>query len=618
MTAQDVLAEVKDAFDRNDLEEALAVIENYIRVEETLPQGLTALAAVAFRQGDVVRALNLLEHVVDIKGMSSDIHEILAVLNCLVGRLTDALFCAKMASTVKMDSRLLPLFGPDLPKFADAFANIGERPLLRAAKSANRKADIATAQNLVQQHLSLFPNDLDALELFSELLESQGKVEEVIGVLRSVQTLGGQSATLLSRLARALRANGEIDAAMACHDLALLRAPKAIPIHAAALMDWMRHPYADSGRHIACQNAWKALVTAKTPKVVRPLPPVTQGGRRTIGYLCAGVESDEMKVMVGRVAANHDRAKFTVAGFGSGDLGDQQNLAYRNAFLRWREISQLDDLTLAALIRGESIDVLIDCDGLAWPGHNAVFVRNCARAQMNWLSMPNGLTLPGAHGSLSGFALPSGPYLLNAGEEISAQLPASAADSVTFGADIEAGDLNYDTALAVSLVLQAVPNSTFVLRDDGVLSQPDRVARMIDMFGNFGVAHRVDIAGGSRSEFWGICDVALASFPSVNPFAYGEALAGGLPVVVLKSGSAANLAASVAAVGFAETMVADDVAAYVAKAVAWAQDLDRLAAHRRDSRQQILSSAVFDAQKFTAGLEKHLLAQLAELSAAQG
>ena len=617
MAAQDVLAEVKEAFDRNDLETALAIIENFIRVEETLPQGLSAMAAVAFRQGDVARALTLLEHVADIKGVSTDAHEILAVLNCLAGRLTDALFCAKMASTVTMDSRLLPLFGPDLPKFADAFANIGERPLLRAAKAANRKKSVDMALNLVQQHLSLFPNDLDALELFSEILEGQGKVEEVIGVLRSVQTLGGQSATLLSRLARALRANGEVDAAMACHDLAMLRAPKSIAIHAAALMDWMRHPYAGCDQHVSCQNAWKELVVAKTPKVVRPSPPVSQSGRRTIGYLCAGVESEDMKVMVGRVAANHDRTKFTVAGFGSGDLGDQQNLAYRNAFQRWREISQLDDLTLAALIRGESIDVLIDCDGLAWPGHNAVFVRNCARTQMNWLSMPSGLSLPGAHGSLSGYSLPSGPYLLNTGEEIAVDLPAKAAGGgVTFGADIAAGDLNSNTALAVSLILQAVPGSTFVLRDDGILSQPDRVTRMIDMFGNFGVAHRIDIAGGSRSEFWSICDVALASLPSVNPFAYGEALAGGLPVVVLKSGQATGLAASVAAVGFAESMVADDAAGYVAKAVAWAQDLDRLAAHRRDSRRQVLSSAVFDAQKFTAGLEEHLRSLVAEPSVA--
>jgi protein O-GlcNAc transferase len=616
MVTHDILAQASAALGHSDLDEALNIAERNLRIPENQVEAICVMAAVAFRQDDWARSLLLLERVAEQPNVPSDVDEVLAVLNCLVGRLSAALVHAKLSSTHKTGDVLEGLFGPEFPKFADAFANIGERPLLRRAKLALRYGLRSVARNMVEQHLTINPSDIEALDFQSALLEEDGAHEEAIGVLRSVQTLGGQSATLLSRLARGLMATGDRDASLACHDLAMARAPSSIAIHAAALEAWEHHPHAAGRRHQACLEAWRKLVMPKIPKVVRALPPVAPGGRRTIGYLCSNVVDDAVRSMIGRIAARHDRGRFNVIGFGSGDLADNSNLAYRNSFPRWREISQLDELTLAALVRGEGVDILIDCDGLSAPAHHGLYVRNAARVQLSWLNMPSGEMLPGAHASLAGSNLATGPYLLSAERTIASGLPAAASEgALTFGADVSITDFNPDVALAWSLVLQGHPNSMLALRDDGHFSQPERTTELVEMFGNFGVAHRIDIISGTRAEFWSQVDIALASFPSVPCVSYGEALAAGIPVVTMDVGQAAGFAASVHATGHGDTMVAADLARYVELATQWASDLDRLADYRRTAPAGIVASPVYDVDAFVRGLEAHLDALLVERSA---
>jgi protein O-GlcNAc transferase len=617
MVSADILALVTAALDSNRLEDALAVAEQNLHNADQDIDAVSALAAIAFRQGVIAQPLKLLEEVRDRPGAPADTYEILAILNCLVGRLSDALYCGKMAATVTMDNRLIKAFGPTLPSFPDAFSSISERPLLRRAKAAQRNSDLAAATNWIEQHLTIFPSDVEALDQLADLRERQGKVEDAIGILRSVQTLGGQSATLLSRLGHALTLTGDFDAGQACHDLALQRAPGSLAIHAAALADWRHHPHGNGARFETALTAWRGLIQSKAPKVVRPVRPASGSGRRTIAYLCAAVTDDAVKTMIGRIVARHNRETTMVVGFGSGDLGDPANLPYRNAFRRWREISQLDELTFAALVRGEGIDVLIDCDGLAGVSHHGLFLRNAARLQLSWLDMPAGIALPGARGSLAGETLECGPVLLSAPAlGVSRQVPAQANDgTLTFGVDITVAEFNADVAQAWSLILQSVPNSILALRDDGRFSQPEKTTALVNLFGNFGVAHRIDIISSTRTEFWSQVDIALASFPQSPIFTYGEAFASGIPVIALKSGAATELACALLATGEAQGMVATDVGDYVAKAVAWAGSLDRLAEFRQQAPARILASKPYRDEDFAACLEAYIDSLLAQPAA---
>jgi tetratricopeptide (TPR) repeat protein len=612
MVSIDILAQVRDALDSNHVDEAVAVAEQKLSDSEHEVEVVCALAAISFRQGQFAQSLKLLEAARDNPRAPADLWEVLAVLNCLVGRLTEALFCGKMATTIPTDGRLLGAFGGDLPNFAEAFAAISDRPLLRRAKAALSGADPAAARVWVEQHLAVFPAEVEALDLLATLHERQGEYDEAIGILRSVQTLGGVSATLLSRLGHLLTLAGEFDAGRTCHEMAVQRGPGSPAIQAAAVADWRYHPHAGGPRYAACVDGWRGLIQSKAPKVVRPLPPPAAGTRRCIAYLCANVQDDATRTMIGRIAARHNRENTLVIGFGSGDLGDPANLAYRNAFRRWREISQLDELTFAALARGEGVDVIIDCDGLAGASHHGLFLRNAARAQLSWLNMPYQVSLPGARGSLAGSTLACGPYLLSASESgIASALPAREAGGVTLGADITVADFNHDVVRVWSQVLQSIPDAVLALRDDGRFSRPEKTAGLVDMFGNFGVAHRIDIIRGSRAEFWNLVDVALAPFPNSPVFTYGEAFAAGIPVIVLMDGGAAELACALRATGEAADMIAGDLGDYVGKAVGWASSLDRLSEFRTQAPERVQASMPYQDEAFVACLEQYIASLLA-------
>lgn len=612
--AGDFMDEIADLLDAGDLSDAMALAEKGIGEPATQSVATQALAAIAFRSRQLANSIQLLELVLDHSAEASDVPELLAVLNCLAGRLSEALFYAKLATTIAPEGRLRALFGPSLPAFADAFRAISQKPLMRQAQSMAERGAHKDAIGRIEQHLELFPADVPALDLYADLLIETGEARKAMGILRTVLTLAGPSATLLSRMGGCLTAVGELDDALACHREAVARAPKSVALHAALLRDWAFHPHTGGPDHKAAVEAWRQAMQAAMPRTVRKSPAAMVKDRLSIGYLCAGALDADTKAMVRRIALAHDRTKIKVVGFGRGSLDSPANMAFRGAFDLWRDISTVDELTLSALIRGEGTDVVINVDGLLDPNHLGVFARNCAPLQISWLNLPDGVEVPGAHISLADAGLPTGPLLLAASGAAARPLGQAETSEQTgpaFGVDCSLAELNGEVARVWSAILHAIPTATLTLMDRG-LSDPEAVERLIQRFGNFGVAHRIDVSSaGDPTSFFGAVDVALVPFPATRPNGYGMALSMGVPVVAMDTGAARLLCGSLAATGMANLMVAESAAEYVAKAVRLAQEP---ASHV--SAADARGTNLFCEKSFAAALEHFCRTSLAA-SAAQ-
>lgn len=616
MSASPLLSEAQNLLDAGDFSAALSRAEATLGAGDETAVAACVVAAVAFRNGQIAKALRVLEAVVELPGCSVDAVEALAVLNCLAGRLSEALFQAKVVATLPADGTLLPLFGPGFPKFSDAFANIVNRPLMRAASEALRLGRLERALDQVEQHLSLFANDVEALDVYSDVLMRLGRPHEAIGVLRSVLTVGGHSATLLGRLGVCLAAVGDHQAALACHDLALVRGPKAVTLWSNYLSCVAMTAPGDSDLRDKAAARWEEVLRARLPRVVKPAPKATVKDRLVVGFLCSSVRDATLQIMISRVAVARSGQSVATIGFGAGELNDDANLHYRNTFDRWRDVAALDEMTLAALVRGEGVDVLIDADGMLSNSHPSLFLRNPAPVQVSWLHAPCARPMPGATHSLSGTALASGPLLLdNRGIAIGAA-PVEERGSITFGADLTHGELTPRLAMAWAAILAAVPESSLLLHDGGGLADPDSVDRLITLFGNFGVAHRIDVIQGVPQDFVAAIDIALAPFPAVRFASYGQALAAGVPVVALAEGSSALLADSLTALGLADGLVSGDVAGYIDNATAWAGDRARLAAFRSATAPALRTHAAYLPEVFAQGLEQTVRGFLAAAAAA--
>lgn len=603
-----------------DLVQAIALAEREITQNQSI-QAVCALSAIAFHQNNIASAISLLESVVDMVSGDSDIPEALAVLNCLAGRVTEALFYGKLATAIAVKNDFLPLYGASFPRYADAFLGIEHKPLLRRARERFEQGDYADATQWVEQHLQLFRDDVEGLDHYAQCLIATQRYDTAVGVLRSVVTLGGPSATLYGRMGQALVAQGEFDAGMACHQQAVCRGPKAAVLWAAMLADWAYCPWGEPPAQARTQAGLDAAIAAAGPKVARKAPPAEVRPKLTIGILCNAPRNDEQRAMIAAVARGFDRQSVTIIGYGPGDLGDATNMTFRGAFTTWRNTNKVDELTLAAVIRGDRLDVLLDADGLAARERLGLFARHAAPLQYSWLNMPVGGVLPGGHGHMGGAGGPAcGMVVL---PKLSGPvMPAPSvggAQPITFGADVSLAELSPEVARVWSSILHAFPDATLALVDRG-FTDPKASARLIDLFGNFGVAHRVDVLSQAEpAEFFANVDVALAPFPMTRPVPYGLGLSAGIPVVVMADMDRSGLAGAIGTCGeVASQLLAQGADDYVAKAVALASDADALIKTRQVLHLTVGSALAFSEVAFAAEWERFFRAALADAEKAQG
>lgn len=608
--------------DQNGLELAEAEMQN----PELAVEATCALAAIYYRAGALGYAIKLLSTVVDQGDYPGDVPEVLAVLYCRVGCLSDALYHAKLSTTEVAPAGITVYFGSDFPLFPDAFANIGSKPLLASCKALLAAGSLDRAQFLIEQHLCILPNDVEALDCYAQIQIRQGNIGNAIGMLRSVATLAGPSATLLSRMAHCLILTGQFQEGLACHHEAVARAPTALPILGAAVSDLQYFDVAEAAS-TGIPQSWITQLAASGPKTVRPPPKYTGASPLRICYLCSSLDSEELRSMVGAIAKSHDRSRFTVLGFGTGDSDSPQNGWTRGAFQLWRDVSSLDVTTMGALLRGEGVHVVIDADGLRVPARSGLFQRNAAPLQVSWLHGSVSGRVPGNYLScvphvaeVGQMELQTGRYCLSdpAGSPpVATPAPAEAGGNITFGAELSMAELSPRLAMVWGRILQAVPGSVLLFRDSGMLSEPDAVERLLGIFGNAGVAHRIDVIKDvSRADFAACIDVALMPFPSANVLAYGEFLRNGAPVVAATHcDGGADMGAFLTAAGLGDALVSADVNGYVARATALAGNVAGLSQLRRSLPASLSSVPSFSAKGFAQMIEAAIAAELEKIQA---
>jgi len=290
----------------------------------------------------------------------------------------------------------------------------------------------------------------------------------------------------------------------------------------------------------------------------------------------------------------------------------------------WREAIGLDDEALAAQIRADQIDLLVDLTQHMAGNRLLVFARKPAPIQVSWLGYPASTGLAaidyrmtdrfldpeGAAWSKSVKALERLPdcwFCFHPGESPEPNtLPASQAGQITFGCLNNFSKIN-DSVLEVwARVLQAVPGSRLLLHCPAGATQ----ARFRAWFESRGVAaDRLELVPrtNTRMEYlqaYQRIDIVLDTFPYNGGTTTCEALWMGVPVVSLAGPKGVSrLGLSILSnLGLPELVAffADD---YVGIAAQLAQNLPRLEQWRATLRSRMQASPLMDAPRFARNME---------------
>jgi predicted O-linked N-acetylglucosamine transferase (SPINDLY family) len=360
------------------------------------------------------------------------------------------------------------------------------------------------------------------------------------------------------------------------------------------------------------------------------------GGRRLrVGYVSQDLRTHSIRHFLSPVVPNHDAGKIETFAYASVVQADAGTHALRPLFANWRDVAALDDAALAAAIRSDGIDILVDLAGHTAGTRLKAFALRAAPVQVTWLGYGGTTGVPAMDYYLGDrWMLPDGseaalverPWRLPracfaydppAAMPDPGPLPARKNGYVTFASFTRLVRINDAVVAAWAAILNAVPGSRLFLN---ALAFVDRgaVARMRARFAAHGIAPaRLELRyTRPQPKTWdAYCTVDIA----LDPFAHNggvtsfEALWMGAPLVSLRDRPPLGRYGDclLSALGLADWCVGDQ-AAYVARAVAAAQDIDALADLRAGLRDRMRGSALCDGP----GLARAMDAAFLEMRAA--
>jgi protein O-GlcNAc transferase len=188
-------------------------------------------------------------------------------------------------------------------------------------------------------------------------------------------------------------------------------------------------------------------------------------------------------------------------------------------------------------------------------------------------------------------------------------LPAINSGQVTFGCFNQFSKVTDQVVAVWSKILSAVPGSRLVLKM-AALSDDKVVDSARARFAVQGISgDRLILEGGAPYEEYLAryhdIDIALDPFPYPGGATTIESLWMAVPVLTKRGGllPLSRQGASLMHNAGLSDWIAEDDGDYIAKAIAFAGDIDRLGHLRSRLRQQVVASPLFDGQRFAGDFE---------------
>jgi predicted O-linked N-acetylglucosamine transferase (SPINDLY family) len=483
------------------------------------------------------------------------------------------------------------------PQSADALVAFG-----RILEAQNREAE---AEAAYRRAIALPGTGGDAHLLLSRLYARWGAASEAEAWLRKALAADPRNARLWITLGNVQFNDGRIEDALASAQAGLAVAPNDVSLHNMHLFALLHAPGPAASDVFAAHRAFGQRIEAPV-KPFRHRPDAKAAGRRPrLGFVSGDFSEHVVSAWFLPLWERLAGMGYEIHAYSSSDRQDHVTDRLRGYAAGWRVIRDLSDDAVAALIRDDGIDILLDLSGHTDHNRLAVFARKPAPVQASYLGYPATTGMARMDYYLAcGGALPEGlgddqfteklvrlprAYMFELERLATSDnrmpdtgpLPALANGYVTFGSFNRISKSGQGVVDLWARVLHAVPGSRFLvagMKDNGM------IATMVARFAAAGIAEeRLIFRRHSRHylRFHNEVDLILDSFPYAGGTTTNVALRMGVPVLTLAGGT------YVTRVGVAlahhlglEGFVASTAEEFVAIACDWSARLPELAALR--------------------------------------
>jgi TPR domain/SEC-C domain protein domain-containing protein len=434
--------------------------------------------------------------------------------------------------------------------------------------------------------------------------------------LASAYSLLGEALTVTGASAAA------VDAFRASSRLETTREKKAIE-YSNALFAANYLPAAQRSSYANLARGYAALYADVTPLASRA-DAMRGHDRIRIGYISPDLRAHPVGTLVRPLLHRSDRSRFAVYCYMNG-AEDRVSEEFRAQADAWRNIQGMAAEEIAARVRADEIDILVDLAGHTQNNCLPVLAHKPAPVQVTGIGYFNTTGLPAVSYMLSDvYVDPVGTaddafteemirlprshfcYTLPADLPAITPPPMERSGSVTFGSFNNFNKVTDEVLLLWREVLAAVPGARLLLKSKLFGSAEGR-AHAAERFARCGIpAECVEMRGFTRDHLaeYGDMDIALDTFPYTGGITTCEALAMGVPVVTLRGEShGARFGESLLINANLPELIAKDPADYVQIARTLASSPETLCALRMNLRAILGRAPLTDAPLYVRAVE---------------
>jgi predicted O-linked N-acetylglucosamine transferase (SPINDLY family) len=581
-----------------------AALEHLTRLLPGHARGWGRLGILAADAGRLEAAAALLERAATLAPDDAEVWSSLGTIQLRLGRLDEA---------VTSQHRALAL----QPENTAMMNNLGSALVARG--------DWQEAADLLARGVALAPADANGWTNLGHALKGLRRLDEAAHCYARALDQRPADAETYQHLGITLQVLGRLPEAIAAYRQSLALIPDQAAIHSALIftLDLLEGAEVEAGQERA---RWNARFGPKPGAILPHLNDRHPDRPLRVGYVSADFLNHSAGFIALPILQSHDHTRVSVVCYSGVRKPDAMTARFQAAADLWHDVADLSDDDLAALIRADQIDVLVDLSGHSAGNRLPVFARKPAPVQITAWGYATGTGLSTMDYFLADpIVVPAEAHhaytetVVNLPNVVCYTLPVTHPDvapapmlsrgQITFGAFNRLSKVSPGAVAAWARVLAAVPTAHLIVKTGSQDTDAARQRLLADLEALGVSRERVEVRRGT-SQFEHLAahadiDVMLDTFPHTGGITSLEAILMGVPTVTLLGERVAGrLSASFLAALGLDRLVARTLDEYVAIATEVAASPAWLEHERATLRARLLASPIADVQRYTRAVEE--------------
>ncbi|MGD0464911.1 MAG: tetratricopeptide repeat protein [Tepidisphaeraceae bacterium] len=620
------------------LEEALAAYRQAVVCKPDMAEACIRLAELLFNMGRTEEAAAVSRQALNMRPDSLEACNTLGNLLCSLGREEEALEAYFQALTIQPENATVYY------NAAVALKTLGKRNEAEAAirRALALKPDFAEALvnlgailveggrleeaiTVLKQSLAIRPDFAEALNTLGKSLKDLGRIEEAYEVLQRAVAIKPDYANSYNTLGNILLVMGRVEESLQAYRRAVELEHQNPTAQSNLVFAMNFDPRFDAAAILREARQWNERHAKPLRHLIRPHENTREANRRLrVGYVSADFREHVVAWNLLPLLGHHDPEQVEVFCYSSVTQADAMTEQLRAHSNHWRDVSPLNDERLAALVRDDRIDLLIDLSLHSSGNRLRAFAMAPAPVQITYLGYCGTSGIDAMRFRLSDPHLDPPQMDLTCYSEQTIRLPQTywcyapggqtpepSPPPVLGNGHITFGCMNQFTKVSSAAmelwceILKRVPRSRLLVH----ALAGKHLGSVSEHLDRQGIAwDRVEFVGrqpwDQYTRTYHRIDIGLDPFPYNGGITTCDTLWMGVAVVSLSGPTAVGRAGRsiLYNLGLAD-LVANDPDQYVRLAVDLAGDLPKLSELRQTLRDRMKASPLMDAPRFARNVE---------------